>query len=765
MQYDHVSLSTVVPRTIILLIYLSAPSLCFADGRTNILLIIADDLGMQLGAYGESLIATPHLDDLANTGVRFETAYVTQASCSPSRSSIFTGLHVYANGHYGLSTAGFSLHPELVSETLPNRLKVAGYRTGVIGKIHVSPSASLGFDSVIPGETRDVQAAADKAEHFLDGGVLDPFFLVVSFTDPHVARDPETGAAYFPAQVNELPENVLPADETTLFDFQGLDTQAQRIRTAGYYNAVQRLDAGVGMLMDLLRERGLDSNTLVIFLGDHGPPFDRAKTTTYEAGLRVPLILRWPDVIPASPVNSALASTLDLLPTILDAAGLTIPSTLHGASLRAVIADPDAVWREYLVGEFHAHHDPNRFFPRRAIRDRRFKLIHNLLPGLAKPLIRIDGDGAYDASRDPVYEGTLLQQAYDVYADPPEYELYDLAVDPHEFYNLADDPAYVGERSRLAGALEEYRARTGDPFLDEAFLVEFIDSDNDGLINRNDSDDDNDGLYDWVDKEPLQNTGAVVGSVADFGLDGVWRYDGAGWIRIANWDAGAGGVAGWSGGLAADFDANGFWTHDGTTWRKRSGWDPGDAISGWSGGVAVDFDADGLWSYDGTGWRKLTGWNAEALAGWSGGLAADFGSDGLWVHDGTGWTKRAGWNPGDGGMSGWSEGLAVDFDAEGLWVFDGSLWTKTATWDPGSGGMSGWAGGLAVHFTGRGTWSYDGTDWRRLSNWNPGDGGLAGFADSLAADYDAQGLWIYEPTGWAKRAGWNPEAMGCVPRD
>ena len=111
-----------------------------SPARPNVLFITADDLGLQLGCYGDTVIETPQIDALAASGVQFDVAYVAQASCSPSRSAMFTGLYVHATGQYGLTARGrFALHPHLRDTTIPNILKRAGYRTGIIGKLHVDP--------------------------------------------------------------------------------------------------------------------------------------------------------------------------------------------------------------------------------------------------------------------------------------------------------------------------------------------------------------------------------------------------------------------------------------------------------------------------------------------------------------------------------------------------------------------------------------------------------------------------------------------------
>ena len=443
-----------------------------APQQLNVLLITADDLGLQLSCYGEDLIQTPNLDKLAASGVQFDIAYVAQASCSPSRSAMFTGLHTHSTGQYGLTNGGFSLHPQLRAKTIPNRLKKAGYRTGIIGKLHVAPEESFRFDYRPRGNTRQVRWVSGMADQFLRQAGDQPFFLMVNYSDPHAFRRPDDRTKWhFPPQIDGLPANPLPPGPKTLFPFQQIDTPSQRVRTAGYYNAVQRLDDGIGMLLGVLNKHHHQRDTLVIFVGDHGPPFARGKTTVYESGVRVPFLVRWPGI--SKPMRSrALVSTIDILPTILDATGLTPERGLHGKSLRPVVQTADAVWRDYLVAEFHFH-GRRPFYPRRAVRDQRHKLIHNLLAGSAKPSTTIDGDPAYRVSREPRYQGTAVRQAFDTFSNPPEYELYDLKNDPAEFQNLAGKPEYQKVQEELTEALTTYREQTDDPFLDRAFLAKF----------------------------------------------------------------------------------------------------------------------------------------------------------------------------------------------------------------------------------------------------------------------------------------------------
>jgi N-sulfoglucosamine sulfohydrolase len=134
-------------------------------------------------------------------------------------------------------------------------------------------------------------------------------------------------------------------------------------------------------------------NTVIIFLGDHGPPLARGKTRCYEAGLRVPFLARWPGVS-QSHVSKRLVGSVDIYPTILDAAGVETPRRLHGRSLRPALVTPESDdWRRTLVAEFHFH-GSSPFFPRRAITDGRFKLIHNLRAGALSASSSVDGDQA-----------------------------------------------------------------------------------------------------------------------------------------------------------------------------------------------------------------------------------------------------------------------------------------------------------------------------------------------------------------------------------
>ncbi|PQO26354.1 sulfatase [Blastopirellula marina] len=451
------------------------PSVSIAADQLNILLITADDLGLQLSCYGDPVAQTPNMDQLAQQSVQFQTAYVSQASCSPSRSTLFTGLYPHGNGHYGLANAnvGFQVHPELYEYLLPNMLKQAGYRTGIIGKLHVNPEKQFQFD-MRQGNgfgSRQVKRQVQYAREFISQSQEQPWFLMFNMFDPHVARDRKPGGGqgpqYFPDLVEGLPKSVLKTEDVPAWPWQQIDTPEQRTKIAGYYNCVHRIDEAVGMLTTMLHETNHWDNTLIIFLGDHGPPFARGKTSCYEAGLRVPFLARWPGVSQPH-ASQRLVGSIDIYPTILDAAGVNLPEQLHGCSLRTVLTPSDSAdWRDTLAAEFH-YHGASPFFPRRAITDGRFKLIHNLHAGKLSASASVDGDQA------PAFAKRLgadhpARQAMERLENPPEWELYDLNEDPIEFVNLSNDPVFSDQKKRLKQALSAWQEQTEDPFSDPVF--------------------------------------------------------------------------------------------------------------------------------------------------------------------------------------------------------------------------------------------------------------------------------------------------------
>ena len=444
----------------------SAAPASAAQAKPNIILITVDDLGLQLSCYGDPYIKTPNLDALAGSGVRFVTTYTPQACCSPARAGLLTGLYPHANGQIGLAQPpmNFSMRADNTPPTLPTLLKQAGYRTAIMGKLHVFPVSAFSFDENLlpPKQMRDVRKAATLAADFIKRSDGDPFFLYINYADPHKALGEKPPG--FPAQVKGIPANPFKPGDIPAWPFQRVENNELLKHIANYYNCALRIDAGIGMLMDALKASGKYDNTIIVFIADHGPPFARAKTSCYEAGLHIPLLIRWPGVSKAGLASAAMACSIDIMPTLLEAAGVPAPK-MQGRSLKAALQGDDAGKRVYMAAEFNTH-TGSFFFPRRAIRDDRYKLIYNMLAGRAKASAEIDGDTASVVAASAKYNGTPAQKAMSRLADPPMWELYDLSADPFEFNNLADDPVYQPVLARLKKALAAWQDETEDPYRD-----------------------------------------------------------------------------------------------------------------------------------------------------------------------------------------------------------------------------------------------------------------------------------------------------------
>lgn len=435
----------------------------------NILLIASEDHGQDLGAYGNQVVTTPHIDSLAENGVMFLNAYTTYSVCSPSRGSILTGLYPHQNGQIGLATHGFEMYRAF--ENIPSYLKGKGYRTGCLGKLHVNPESAFPFDF---HEIENSNFAKEKmgdyaieASEFIKSGGEQPFFLMVNFPDAH-----------FPLlrKVEGLPtKEVLEKDVLSTLPFVGANTERLRALTADYYSQINRLDESIGMLLDSLRATGKADNTLIIYLSDHGAQFSRGKTTNYEAGLKIPMIMTWPERLTRSKVISdQMVSVIDIFPTILDAVSAQSQVELPGKSL-IKIANEQQTGHEYifaggLIGT------AKYFYPKRSVRGKKYKLIHNLFNGEPDPYFPVYTDHIYPTvlsgtSREEIASLSVeLKEVYDRWENPPAFELYDLENDPGEFNNLANDPHYHKELERLKGILNHWRVDTRDPFIDSVIF-------------------------------------------------------------------------------------------------------------------------------------------------------------------------------------------------------------------------------------------------------------------------------------------------------
>lgn len=409
------------------------------DDPPNILVLIADDAGWDdFGAYGHPNIRTPNVDRLAESGLKVERAFLTVAQCSPSRISILTG-------KYPHQTGAEDLHMPLPDSLriVPGYLSEADYYTGHMRKTHYGPAADAQFDWYAEAADDDFTAF----ETFLDEAGGRPFFMWVGFTDPH--------RGYGDAPVTHDAEDVRVPPYL-------VDDQATRDDLARYYDEIARMDGQIGSLLDVLDERGLRHNTLVVFLSDNGRPFPRAKGTVYDEGIRTPLIFSWPAVIPAGSVYDAgMVSVIDLAPTWLGLAGIAKPDQMAGESLRPLFTDPSVPGREVIFAERNWHDCDEHI---RALRTDRFKLVRNAY-------VELPHGTAADLGGSPSFRslirlkerGELTDGQARLFEAPrPRIELYDLENDPYELDNLAAHDDYWQTARELAAVLDDWIRETND---------------------------------------------------------------------------------------------------------------------------------------------------------------------------------------------------------------------------------------------------------------------------------------------------------------
>ncbi|EWH09794.1 N-sulfoglucosamine sulfohydrolase [Catenovulum agarivorans DS-2] len=370
--------------------------------QPNIVLMVADDHGREaFGAYGNNSIRTPHLDQLAKEGILFNHAYGTSASCSASRSVLLTGLQNHANGQYGHEHSYHHFATFDHVKSLPVRLSQAGYRTAQVGKFHIGPRATYKFDQYLKvvGQSADGSrnsvGMAKAAEPLIFAKSDEPFFLYLATNDPH--RDHAKNSLGDNTFGNKPDDKGLALER---LDYQAEDVEVPdylpdipetRRELAEYYQSVSRVDDTMGELVRLLKAAGQYDNTVIIYLSDNGTAMPGAKTTVYEPGIRLPLVVKTAKAhkaVTEQKINKtqAMVSWVDITPTILELAQVPFKkSDFNGTSFVPVLNEPNKNHGRDVIYASHTFHEITMYYPMRVVRNRDFKLIWNIAHGLQYP--------------------------------------------------------------------------------------------------------------------------------------------------------------------------------------------------------------------------------------------------------------------------------------------------------------------------------------------------------------------------------------------
>jgi len=424
----------------------------------NVVVIIGDDHATSvLGAYGNKVIRTPNLDQLAEEGVLFTHAYANSPVCTPSRQSLITGRYPHAAGVTLLRTP---FPDEQI--TIAEHLKNFGYKTGVVGKTHFNNALPHGFDEMmqmqeykafkkslptrtlddsiqtrplpwqpfrtpariwlnadaLPNNTYDAESEgtffANSAADFIRQNQDTLFLLWVGFREPHSPFNfPIEYANKYKPEDMTLPETSPEDDRWVPEIFRDLSDEDKRGVIAAYYNSVEYLDKNVGLVLDALREAGLEENTLVVYLGDHGyllADHNRfEKHMMWEPAVKAPLIVKAGNQF-VDKKTDALTEFIDVVPTITELLDVPPMETTQGNSLVPVLQQPDTSLNEYVFSEFLVDN-------KAMLRSKEWKYIYTT------------------GKRD-------LGQGYATGFGPSGvvHRLYNMQQDPNEMTNVADKP-------------------------------------------------------------------------------------------------------------------------------------------------------------------------------------------------------------------------------------------------------------------------------------------------------------------------------------
>jgi arylsulfatase A-like enzyme len=368
--------------------------------------------------------------------MRFTNCFVTSPQCSPNRSSIFTGCPPHMTATSRLHTPMPDWEPSFLEP-----LKERGYFVGAFRKVHQGAAFDKRWDYY--------GSAKERFSEFFDKRPKErPFFLHVGFTDPH--RPYADGAIprpHDPASVR-VPR-YLP------------DTPTVRKDLAHYYDEISRMDAECGEVFSLLDQNGVADNTLVVFTGDNGLPFPRAKGTCYDAGLRVPLLAWWRGRIAPGAVKSELIPHVDLPVTWLDAAGIGKPAKMRGRTFLPLLRGQAYQPHEAVFSERNWH---DNFDPVRSARTPRHKLIFNAAPHFPyRPAWDIENGPSWQSYLEEGRRGKLSREQMTLLnPSRPLLELYDIEKDPDEFHNLVTSPAHAEILDDLKRRLSQWMHDTQD---------------------------------------------------------------------------------------------------------------------------------------------------------------------------------------------------------------------------------------------------------------------------------------------------------------
>ncbi len=466
-------------RTLVLLLSLVTINAGFAAAETppNILLLVAEDLSPRIGAFGDEVARTPAIDELAAKGVRFTNVFTTAGVCAPSRAGLILGMHAIATGTHHMRTqdgpSGKYLSvPSPLIKAFPEMLRAAGYFTYQHAKLDYQFSGPLSGSG--PSSIWD---AEDNNGQWADREDGQPFFGMINYMVTHESGGFAPLGTVWPNSLIHFGMQVFQTYQRWGYTDQIINTTPEevvvppyypdippvRASLAQHYDNIQIMDRQVDEVLKRLEHDGLADSTIVIWTTDHGDGLPRAKRDLFDLGLKVPMVIYWPDALrPAEfepgQIDDRLVSFVDLTASLLAMAGVDRPPHFHGKDF----LNPNTEPREYI---FAARDRIDDLMDRqRAVRDHRFKYIRSYMPevpGGHRSEFR-DNLPIMQALWQALEAGELNAVQRSWFESVPAERLFDLEADPLELEDVATNPAYAEDLARMRDAYARFAERIPD---------------------------------------------------------------------------------------------------------------------------------------------------------------------------------------------------------------------------------------------------------------------------------------------------------------
>jgi N-sulfoglucosamine sulfohydrolase len=458
----------------LLSIFLSFTTIAEPLARPNILILMAEDMSARVGAFGDEVAVTPNIDRLASEGIRYPNTFTAAGVCAPSRAAHITGMHQISFGGQHMRTSssplgGYRAVPPPQVKAYPELLRAAGYYTWTDTKLDYQFSGVMRGSG--PFTIWDREGGAEDDWRNRQPG--QPFFGLVNYNITHESGV-FTPLGYWPNSFTHLLMQVMraitlpspPQDEPVTPSAVQVplyypDTQTVRADMARHYNNIAVMDQQVGEVLAKLEADGLAESTIVIWTTDHGDGLPRGKRDLFDLGIKVPMIIRWPQAyrppgVSPNGIDTRLVSFIDFAPTLLTIAGVPLPSYLQGRDF--INEEP----REYIYASRDRIDEISD--RQRAVRDDRYKYIRSWYPKQpgGHHLDYRDNMAMMQELWNMLEAGQLNAQQRQWFEPPGEERLFDLQVDPFELNNLAADPAHRKTLERMRLALAEWQSGVED---------------------------------------------------------------------------------------------------------------------------------------------------------------------------------------------------------------------------------------------------------------------------------------------------------------